>query len=50
MCLNENYNKVRIGGYLSDTFSFQIGLKQGDALLPLLFNMSLGRFRKTRWD
>jgi hypothetical protein len=40
MCLNETYNKVRIGKYLSDNFSVQNGLKQGDALSPLLFNFA----------
>jgi hypothetical protein len=28
---------------LSDNFPIQNGLKQGDALMPLLFNFSLGR-------
>jgi hypothetical protein len=41
MCLNETYSKVRIGTYLSDNFPIQNGLKQGDALLPLLFNFAL---------
>jgi hypothetical protein len=41
MCLNETYSKVRIGKYLSDMFPVQNGLKQGDALLPLLFNFVL---------
>jgi hypothetical protein len=41
MCLNETFIKVRIGKYLSDTFPIQNGLKQGDALSPLLFNCSL---------
>jgi hypothetical protein len=41
MCLNETYSKVRIGKHLSDSFPIQNGLKQGDALLPLLFNFSL---------
>jgi hypothetical protein len=36
MCLNETYNKVHIGKLLSDKFPIQNGLKQGDALLPLL--------------
>jgi hypothetical protein len=41
MCLNETYNNVRIGKHLSDTFLIQNGVKQGDALTPLLFNFSL---------
>jgi hypothetical protein len=35
------YNKVRIGKHLSDSFPIQNGLKQGDALSPLLFNFAL---------
>jgi hypothetical protein len=38
MCLNGTYRKVRIGKYLSDNLSIQNGLKQGNALSPLLFN------------
>jgi hypothetical protein len=41
MCLNETYSKVRVGKLLSDTFPIQNGLKQGDALSPLLFNFAL---------
>jgi hypothetical protein len=41
MCLNETYNKVRIGKHLSDSFPIQNGLKQRDALSPLLFNFAL---------
>jgi hypothetical protein len=41
MSLNETYVKVRIGNHLSDSFSIQNGLKQGDALSPLLFNFAL---------
>jgi hypothetical protein len=40
MCLSETYNKFRIGKYLSDTFPIQNGLKQWDALSPLLFNFA----------
>jgi hypothetical protein len=40
MSLNETYSKVRIGKQLSDIFPIQNGLKQGDALSPLLFNFS----------
>jgi hypothetical protein len=42
--------KVRIGKHLSDSFPIQNGLKQGEALSPLLLNMPLGKCRKTRWD
>jgi hypothetical protein len=41
MCLNETCSKVRIGKLLSDSFPIQNGLKQGDALPPLLFNFAL---------
>jgi hypothetical protein len=39
MCLNETYSKVHIDKLLSDKFPIQNGLKQGDALSPLLFNL-----------
>jgi hypothetical protein len=41
MCLNETYSKVQIGKLLCDEFAIQNGLKQGDALSPLLFNFAL---------
>jgi hypothetical protein len=41
MCLNKTYRKVRIGKLLSDKFPIHDGLKQGDALSPLLFNFAL---------
>jgi hypothetical protein len=41
MCLNETYSKVHIGKHLSDSFPIQNGIKQGDALSPLLFNFDL---------
>jgi hypothetical protein len=40
-CLNERYGKVHVGKLLSDRFPIQNGLKQGDALSPLLFNFAL---------
>jgi hypothetical protein len=38
MCLNEAYSRVRVGKYLSDMCPLKNGLKQGDALSPLLFD------------
>jgi hypothetical protein len=40
-CLNETYSTVQISKNLSDKFPIQNGLKQGDALSPLLFNSAL---------
>ena len=41
MCLTETYSRVRLCKNLSDTFPIRNGLKQGDALWPLLFNFAL---------
>jgi hypothetical protein len=41
MCLNETYSRVRVGKNLSDKFTVQNDLKQGDALSPLLLNFTL---------
>jgi hypothetical protein len=41
MCLNEANSKVRISKYWSANSPTQNGLKQGDDLLPLLFNFAL---------
>jgi hypothetical protein len=38
---NETYSTVRIVKNLSDKFTVQNGLKQGDALSSLLFNFAL---------
>ena len=39
--MSETYSRVRVGKNLSDLFPFRNGLKQGDALSPLLFNFVL---------
>jgi hypothetical protein len=48
MCLTETYSRVRVGKHLSgvgkrlsDMFPIRNGLKQGDALSPLLFSFAL---------
>jgi hypothetical protein len=41
LCLDETYTKVQTDKHLSDVLPLQNGLKQGDALLPLLFNFAL---------
>jgi hypothetical protein len=41
VCLIETYSTVRIGKNLSDKFTVQDGMKQGDALSPLLLNFAL---------
>jgi len=41
MCLTETYCRVRVVKNLPDMFPIRNGLKQGDALSPLLFNTAL---------
>jgi hypothetical protein len=41
MCLNETYSEVHESKYLSDSFHIRNGLRQGDALSQLLFNLAL---------
>ena len=41
MCVTETYSRVRVGKNVSDMFPVRNGLKQGDALSPLLFNFAL---------
>jgi len=41
MCLTETYSRVWVVKNLSDMFPIRNGLKQGDALLPLLFKFAL---------
>ena len=37
----ETYSRVWVGKNVSDTFPIRNGLKQGDALSPMLFNFAL---------
>jgi hypothetical protein len=39
--LNGTYSKISIGKHSCDHFPIQNGLKEGDALSPLLFNFTL---------
>jgi len=41
MCLNYTYSRVCVGKHLSDMLPIKDDLKQGDALLPLIFNVAL---------
>ena len=41
MCLNETYNRFLVDMHLSYVFPIMIGLKEGDALSPLLFSFAL---------
>jgi len=41
MCLTEMYSRVRVGKNLCDRFPIRNGLKQGDALTPMLLNFAL---------
>jgi len=40
MCLTETYSRVQVGKNLSDMLPIRNGLKQGDALSPLLFKFA----------
>ena len=40
MNLTETYSRVRVGKNVSDRFPRSNGLRQGDALSPLLFNFA----------
>ena len=41
MSLSETYSRVQVGKNVSDRFPITNGLKQGDALSPMLFNFAL---------
>ena len=50
MCLNGTKSRVRVGKQVSDIFEIHNGLKQGDALSPLLFNLVLEHAIKSLED
>jgi len=41
MSLTETYSRFRVGENVSNRLPVRNGLKQGDSLLPLLFNFAL---------
>ena len=49
VCLTETCGRIWVGKHFSDRFPIRNGLKQGDALTPLLFNfkesVQVGGFR-----
>jgi hypothetical protein len=53
MSMHEASSRVHIGKHLCNAFGVHIGLKQADALYPLIFNFSLEyAFRKVckHWE
>ena len=42
ICLTETYSIVRVGKNLSDIFPIRNGLKQGDALIAIAFQLCFG--------
>jgi hypothetical protein len=41
MCVNETYSRDWVGKHFLDVFPIKKGLKQEDALLPLIFNFAV---------
>lgn len=51
MTMKETVDQVKIGGELTEEFQISQGLKQGDALAPMPFNLALEYIvRKTQVD
>jgi len=49
MCFNKTHSRIQVGKHLSDMFPIRNGLKQGDALSPLIFNLGRGYAFRTVW-
>jgi hypothetical protein len=47
-CVEETRSAVRIEGTLSSFFESKTGLKQGDPLSPILFNLSVQKIKKRK--
>lgn len=45
MCLEQTFCKVRTSASISEQFEVKTGLRQGDALSPILFNLVLEKNR-----
>jgi hypothetical protein len=46
-CVQETRRAVRIEGTLSSSFENKTGLKQGDCLSPILFNLALQKVKQS---
>uniref|UniRef100_A0A8D8Q0R7 Craniofacial development protein 2 n=1 Tax=Cacopsylla melanoneura TaxID=428564 RepID=A0A8D8Q0R7_9HEMI len=49
-CCMGAVNKVRVGGEMSSAFEVETGLKQGDGISPLLFNITLQKVIQDLWQ
>lgn len=47
MCLKGFRSKIIIGDIISDSFEVNNGLKQGDAIFPILFNIVIEKVMRT---
>lgn len=50
ICTNNSINKIRISGDESSPFQVETGVKQGDGLSPLLFNITLEKVIQDLWQ
>jgi hypothetical protein len=54
ICLNETYSEFHLGKDICNTLPIQNSVKQGDALLSLLFSLTLvydiRKVQETTWD